>query len=91
MRARRGLGADLDLVDPIAFVKDATDAMQPQIRKLAAKLHRDLPRELQHLVQVGHGLQRGEVRLGVESAGKDEPPERVARDGLHGVTSPVRR
>ena len=33
--------SDLDLVDPIAFVKDATAAMQPHIRKLAAEF--DLP------------------------------------------------
>jgi universal stress protein E len=33
--------SDLDLVDPIAFVKDATADMQPQIRKLAAEF--DMP------------------------------------------------
>ena len=33
--------ADLDLVDPIAYTKDATKSMQPQIRKLAAEF--DLP------------------------------------------------
>lgn len=38
--------SDLDLVDPIAFVNDATAAMQPQIRKLAAEF--DLPASAFH-------------------------------------------